>query len=88
MWSRWKKPLILDIKPKNKQKLAFSKLASSYQPIKICLDFSNKKKPFSMSTSTFTKIKSILAETAREFKKFLQVIHNNADLGNNEDSIN
>lgn len=81
------KPQILDINPEDKPNLSFSKYTSSYQPIKIALDFSNMKKPSSMSTSSFTKIKSILSETAGEFKKFLQVVHDNISLGNNGDTI-
>ena len=45
--------------------------ADSYTPIKIGYDFTTLERPSSMTTSTFSTVKSILKETRTEFSKFL-----------------
>ena len=68
------KPKQLDLKPEDKKNLASS---TSYTPIKIGFDFTPFIKPSSMSSSTFSQIKTILKETRKEFSKILQVQHSN-----------
>ena len=68
------KPRQLDLKPEDKKNLASS---TSYTPIKIGFDFTPFIKPSSMSSSTFSQIKTILKETRKEFSKILQVQHTN-----------
>ena len=62
-------------------------LDSSYQPIKIGVDFTTFKRPSSMSTQSFEKVKDILSDTLNEFKKFLYVQHKDIDLSDYYDKI-
>ena len=54
--------------------------SSSYTPIAIGYDFTTLKQPNSMSSSIFSKLKSLLQETREEFSKILQVRHTNINL--------
>ena len=60
---------------------------TEYTPIKMAFDFTTLKKPSSMSSSTFEKVKSILRDTRSEFSKFLQVQHSRIDLTGYLDKI-
>ena len=60
---------------------------TEYTPIKMAFDFTTLKKPSSMSSSTFEKVKSILIDTRSEFSKFLQVQHSRIDLTGYLDKI-
>ena len=71
----------------NPKRLNFTKLnkmdttsSSSYVPFSMGFDFSSFTKPSSMSSSVFSKIKSIILETANEFRKFLQIQHQGLSL--------
>ena len=67
------KPKPLKLNKINKMKLADS--TTSYSPISIGFDFSNFIKPSTMSSEIFSTIKETLFETANEFRKFLQIQH-------------
>ena len=54
--------------------------ATSYTPISIGYDFTTLEKPSSMSSSTFSNVKSLLQETRVEFSKILQIQHQKIDL--------
>ena len=58
------------------------RLAKSYTPIKIGVDYTPFTKPTSMSTSTYNKVKSYIDDTIKEFQKFLKVQHEDFDLSN------
>ena len=61
--------------------------ADSYNPIKIGYDFTTLKRPSSMTTSTFSTVKSILKETRTEFSKFLQISHKPLDLSDSLEDV-
>ena len=61
--------------------------ADSYTPIKIGYDFTTLKRPSSMTTSTFSTVKSILKETRTEFSKFLQISHKPLDLSESLEDV-
>ena len=77
----------LKIKPKQ---LNFTKedgkrrLASSYTPIKIGVDFTSFKKPSTLSNTDFQRVKSLITETMDEFKKFLYLQHEDITLSKSE----
>ena len=71
-----------------KRNLVGSKInAKSYSPIKIGYDFTNLKKPNTMSDSSFSNMKSILKETREEFSKILQVVHKDFNISHLKDEI-
>ena len=57
-----------------------SSSSSSYGPISIGVDFNSFRQPSKMSSSIFSKIRKIILETANEFRKFLQIKHQNIPL--------
>ncbi len=61
--------------------------ADGYTPIKIGYDFTTLKRPSSMTTSTYSLVKSLLQQTRVEFSKFVQVQHTNFDLSGSADDI-
>jgi hypothetical protein len=61
--------------------------ADGYTPIKIGYDFTTLKRPSSMTTSTYSLVKSLLQQTRVEFSKFVQVQHTNFDLSGRADDI-
>ena len=61
--------------------------ADGYTPIKIGYDFTTLKRPSSMTTSTYSLVKSLLQQTRAEFSKFVQVQHTNFDLSGSADDI-
>ena len=61
--------------------------ADGYTPIKIGYDFTTLKRPSSMTTSTYSLVKSLLQQTRAEFSKFVQVQHTNFDLSGRADDI-
>ena len=61
--------------------------ADTYKPIAIGYDFSTLTRPSSMSTTIFSKIKTLLKETREEFSKFLKIKHLNVGLSNQKDAI-
>ena len=61
--------------------------ADGYTPIKIGYDFTTLQRPSSMTTSTYSLVKSILQQTRVEFSKFVQVQHTNFDLSGSADDI-
>ena len=61
--------------------------ADGYTPIKIGYDFTTLQRPSSMTTSTYSLVKSILQQTRVEFSKFVQVQHTNFDLSGSVDDI-
>ena len=61
--------------------------ADGYTPIKIGYDFTTLQRPSSMTTSTYSLVKSILQQTRVEFSKFVQVQHTNFDLSGIADDI-
>ena len=61
--------------------------ADGYTPIKIGYDFTTLKRPSSMTTSTYSLVKSLLQQTRVEFSKFVQVQHTNFDLSGSVDDI-
>ena len=61
--------------------------ADGYTPIKIGYDFTTLQRPSSMTTSTYSLVKSILQQTRVEFSKFVQVQHTNFDLSGRADDI-
>ena len=65
------KPRTIDIGEENEKR----RLAADYTKIKIGYDFSNMKKPSTMSDETYQKVIRIISETASEFRKFLSVQH-------------
>ena len=81
------KPLELSPEPELNKMSSAKATASEYQPIKIGFDFSSFIKPSSMSDSVYSQIKNIIKDTAKEFKKFLQVVHKDYSLGNKTSSI-
>ena len=60
---------------------------TNYVPIAIGFDFTNLKKPDSMSDSIFSDLKKILKETREEFSKFLKITHKEIDLSNYKEEI-
>ena len=62
------------------------RLVSQYHPIDIGIDFSSFIKPSNMDSTEYEKAKSIITETANEFKRFLQVQH--IDIEITEEEIN
>ena len=73
------KPKSLNLTENKVHKDSFLK-ASSYTPIAIGYDFTTLRPPSSMSSSTFSNLKSLLQETREEFSKILQVRHTNINL--------
>ena len=63
------------------------RLDSNYQAIKIGADYTTLKKPSSMSTDIFEKIKDLIEETFDEFKKFLMIQPTKISLSGKLDSI-
>ena len=61
--------------------------ADGYTPIKIGYDFTTLQRPSSMTTSTYSLVKSLLQQTRVEFSKFVQVQHTNFDLSGSADDI-
>ena len=61
--------------------------ADGYTPIKIGYDFTTLKRPSSMTTSTYSLVKSLLQQTRVEFSKFVKVQHTNFDLSGRADDI-
>ena len=61
--------------------------ADGYTPIKIGYDFTTLQRPSSMTTSTYSLVKSLLQQTRVEFSKFVQVQHTNFDLSGRADDI-
>ena len=61
--------------------------ADGYTPIKIGYDFTTLQRPSSMTTSTYSLVKSLLQQTRVEFSKFVQVQHTNFDLSGSVDDI-
>ena len=61
--------------------------ADGYTPIKIGYDFTTLQRPSSMTTSTYSLVKSLLQQTRVEFSKFVQVQHTNFDLSGIADDI-
>ena len=61
--------------------------ADGYTPIKIGYDFTTLQRPRSMTTSTYSLVKSLLQQTRVEFSKFVQVQHTNFDLSGSADDI-
>ena len=75
----------LKIRPKpinlsKSSKMGSISKATSYTPISIGYDFTTLEKPSSMSSSTFSNVKSLLQETRVEFSKILQIQHQKIDL--------
>lgn len=75
-------PYPLDIKAQVSSLESSSSTTNSktYGPIKIGLDFTSFEKPLLMTSEVYSNIKSLLKETAKEFKKFLKIIHQNYDI--------
>ena len=63
------------------------RLADSYQPISIKVDFSSFTRPSQLSSQIFNQVKNIIEETLLEFKKFLLINHENIDLSGYYDII-
>ena len=73
------KPKALNLTKKIKPNLKKIK-ADSYTPISIGFDFTSLERPRTMSSSTFSKVKSLLKETREEFSKFLKINHESVSL--------
>ena len=75
-------PYPLDIKTQVSSLESSSSTTNSktYGPIKIGFDFTSFEKPLLMTSEVYSNIKSLLKETAKEFKKFLKIIHQNYDI--------
>jgi len=77
----------LKIKPKHlniTQESEKRRLASSYTPIKIGVDFTSFSRPSSLSNNDFQRAKNLITETMNEFKKFLYIEHNDINLDRND----
>ena len=73
------KPKALNLTEKIKPNLK-KITADSYTPISIGFDFTSLERPRTMSSSTFSKVKSLLKETREEFSKFLKINHESVSL--------
>ena len=71
------KPKLLNLTKLNKMEQSSS---SYYSPFSTGIDFTSFAKPSRMSSSVYTKIKDLILETANEFRKFLQIKHEDLPL--------
>jgi len=77
------KPRTIDIGEENEKR----RLAADYTKIKIGFDFSNMKKPNTMSDDTYKRVVKIITETSTEFRKFLSVQHIDIRIDGAEDAF-
>ena len=75
------KPKLLNLTKLNKMEQSSS---SYYSPFSTGIDFTSFAKPSRMSSSVYTKIKDLILETANEFRKFLQIQHEDIPLTDSE----
>ena len=81
------KPKPIDITPMLQKSSIKKENADTYTPIKIAYDFTTLKKPNSMSSTVFSNVKTLLQDTRVEFSKFLQVVHQDLDLSDLEETV-
>ena len=81
------RPKTLNITSKVKTNLVKSISSNSYTPISIGYDFTTLQKPNSMTSSIFSKVKSLLQETREEFSKILTIQHQSISLSGKKNYI-
>ena len=64
------KPKPIDITPILKRNSMKKGNTDPYTPIKIAYDFTNLKKPILMSSTVFSKVKTLLQDTLRNLANF------------------
>ena len=74
------KPKEIKLNKKTSDKIFKKVRDASYTPIKIGMDYSSFTRPWSMTTTDFNTIKSIIEETLTEFQKFIYIQHIDIDL--------
>ena len=81
------KPRMINIENKVKISSISKETSDPYTPISIGYDFTTLEMPYTMSSSTFYKIRSILKDTREEFSKILQIQHKSIDLSDDLNDI-
>ena len=74
------KPKELKLNKKTSDKIFKKVTDTPYTPIKIGMDYSSFTRPWSITTTDFNTIKSVIEETLTEFQKFIQIQHEDIDL--------
>ena len=69
-----------NIEPTKEEKERRRRLSSSYQPISINVDYTSFLRPSVITSQIYNRIKNIIGETLKEFKKFLLIQHVSIDL--------
>ena len=82
------KPKEIKLNKKTSDKIFKKVRDASYRPIKIGMDYSSFTRPWSMTTTDFNTIKSIIEETLTEFQKFILIQHVDIDLSEYRKTIN
>ena len=81
------RPKTLNLTSKIKTNLVKSTNSNVYTPISIGYDFTTLQKPTSMTSSIFSKVKSLLQETREEFSKILTIQHQSISLSGKKNYI-
>ena len=82
------KPKELKLNKKTSDKIFKKVTDTPYTPIKIGMDYSSFTRPWSITTTDFNTIKSVIEETLTEFQKFIQIQHKDIDLSEYRRTIN